>query len=216
MATSTNSILDTEIANKVAQALLDIEAVSLKANVEDYFTWASGIKSPIYCDNRKTLSFPEVRNLVIDSFAKLIKEKYPSVEVIAGVATAGIPHAALIADRLGLSMIYVRSKAKEHGKTNQIEGVFTEGQKVVVIEDLISTGGSSLKAVDALKEANAEILGLSAIFSYELDKAQQNFATAQVDYFTLSNYPALIAFALEQGKVTEEQATQLLDWRSSL
>ena len=164
----------------IAKHLLDIEAVALRPN--DYFTWTSGIKSPIYCDNRITMSYPKIRREIAAGMSKVIKEKFPEVEVVAGTATAGIPHAAWVSEVLGLPMIYVRDSAKKHGKTNQIEGRLLEGQRVVIIEDLISTGLSSLKVAKALEEAGAEVLGVVAIFSYELKKAQDAFATDNVEY----------------------------------
>ena len=202
------------IDKQVAQALLDTKAVFLQPS--DMFTWASGIKSPIYCDNRITLSNHEARTLIKNSFVEMIRKEYPEVEVIAGVATAGIPQAALVADLMGLPMIYVRSSAKEHGRTNLIEGKLEAGAKVVVIEDLISTGGSSLKAVTSLKEAGAEVLGLAAIFTYNLEKAKNAFSEAKVKYSTLSNYDALLELAEESGKYNEEEMTTLKSWREQL
>jgi len=202
------------IEKQVAQALLDTKAVFLQPS--DMFTWASGIKSPIYCDNRITLSDHKARTLIKDSFVEMIKSKYPKVEVIAGVATAGIPQAALIADAMALPMVYVRSSAKEHGRTNLIEGKLTPGAKVVVIEDLISTGGSSLKAVDSLKEASAEVLGLAAIFTYNLDKAKNAFKEAKVPYSTLSNYDSLLEIAEESGEYSETNLQVLRTWRDKI
>ena len=161
---------------QVAEYLLQIKAIKLQPS--NPFTWASGWKSPIYCDNRKTLSFPEVRSYIRDSFTKLIKELYPDAEMIAGVATGAISHGALVADKMTLPFIYVRSEAKEHGLGNQIEGYYQKGQKVVVVEDLISTGGSSLNAVKALREAGCEVLGMAAIFTYEFKKAADGFTAA--------------------------------------
>ncbi|RAM11124.1 orotate phosphoribosyltransferase, partial [Listeria ivanovii] len=179
---------------QVAEQLLEIKAVFLKPN--DPFTWASGIKSPIYCDNRLTLGFPKVRQFIAAALAEKIKENFGDVDVIAGTATAGIPHAAWVSDLLDLPMVYVRSKAKEHGKGNQIEGPISKGQKVVVMEDLISTGGSSLKAVEALEEAGAEVLGIAAIFTYGLDKGKKLLAEADTKLVTLTNYDELIEVAL--------------------
>ncbi|MDQ1332025.1 MAG: orotate phosphoribosyltransferase, partial [Bacteroidota bacterium] len=161
-------------AKKIAEYLLQIKAIKLQPS--NPFTWASGWKSPIYCDNRKTLSFPEVRSYIRDSFAGVIGNLYPEAEMVAGVATGAISHGALAADKLGLPFIYVRSGAKEHGLGNQIEGYYEKGQKVVVIEDLISTGGSSLNAVKVLREAGCEVLGMVAIFTYEFSKAEKAFA----------------------------------------
>lgn len=168
----------TDTAAQIAENLLEIGAVALRPHQP--FTWTSGIKSPIYCDNRLTMSYPAIRDLIAESFAALIREAYPEAEVIAGTATAGIPHAAFAAQKLGLPMAYIRDKAKGHGKENQIEGLIKPGQKVVVIEDLISTGGSSLKAALAVREAGAEPLAVLAIFSYQLDKAVSAFAEAGI------------------------------------
>ncbi len=198
----------------IANKLLDIGAVFLRPN--DMFTWASGIKSPIYCDNRLTLSYPEVRNLIRDAFVELIKKEYPQVQAIAGVATAGIPHASLIANELNLPMIYVRADAKSHGRENQIEGKLATGTKVLVIEDLISTGGSSLKAVTTLQEASLNVLGLVAIFTYNLQKAKNNFKEANVPYHTLSNYETLIEVALKRGDVHAEDIKMLKKWQLSM
>lgn len=207
-------IVNNNIEKQVAQSLLDTKAVFLQPS--DMFTWASGIKSPIYCDNRITLSNHQARTLIKDSFVEIIKAKYPEVEVIAGVATAGIPQAALIADAMELPMIYVRSSAKEHGRTNLIEGKLEPGAKVVVIEDLISTGGSSLKAVDSLKEAGAEVLGLAAIFTYNLNKAKNAFKEAKVPYSTLSNYDSLLEIAEESGQYSDEEMQVLRTWRQDI
>jgi len=196
---------------KIAEYLLQIKAIKLQPS--NPFTWASGWKSPIYCDNRKTLSFPEVRSFIRDSFAELIKELYPQAELIAGVATGAIAHGALTADRLGKPFIYVRSEAKEHGLGNQIEGFYEKGQKVVVIEDLISTGGSSLNAVKALRAAGCEVLGMVAIFTYEFKKASDGFAAEKCKLDTLSNYTALIETAVKSGYVTEADVETLKKWR---
>ena len=201
------------IAEQVASALLEIGAVTLRP--QEPFTWTSGIKSPIYCDNRLTMSYPNVRDLIAESFAAIIREQYPEAEVIAGTATAGIPHAAFVSQKLGLPMIYIRDKAKGHGKENLIEGLIKPGQKVVVIEDLISTGGSSIKAAQAVKEAGAEPLAVLAIFSYQLDKATQAFTEAGVPLQTLSNYTALTEKAVEQGSVRSEDLELLKAWRAN-
>jgi len=198
-------------AKKTAEYLLQIKAIKLQPS--NPFTWASGWKSPIYCDNRKTLSFPEVRSFIRDSFAEMIKELYPQAEMIAGVATGAIAHGALAADKLGLPFIYVRSGAKEHGLGNQIEGYFNAGQKVVVIEDLISTGGSSLSAVRALREAGCEVLGMVAIFTYEFKKAADGFAADKCKLDTLSNYTALIDTAVSTGYIGESEVETLKKWR---
>jgi orotate phosphoribosyltransferase len=198
-------------AKKIAEYLLQIKAIKLQP--ANPFTWASGWKSPIYCDNRKTLSFPLVRAFIRDSFAGLVKEYYPEAEVIAGVATGAIAHGALAAEKLGLPFIYVRSEAKEHGLGNQIEGYFEPGQKVVVIEDLISTGGSSLGAVKALREAGCDLLGMAAIFTYEFKKAADGFAAAGCELHTLSNYSTLISTAAESGYINEQDIETLKQWR---
>ncbi|MBC2296194.1 orotate phosphoribosyltransferase [Listeria welshimeri] len=201
------------IEKQVAEQLLEIKAVFLKPN--DPFTWASGIKSPIYCDNRLTLGFPKVRQFIAESLAEKIKETFGEVDVVAGTATAGIPHAAWVSDLLDLPMVYVRSKAKEHGKGNQIEGLIAKGQKVVVIEDLISTGGSSLKAVEALEEAGAEVLGIAAIFTYGLDKGKKLLAESNTILITLTNYDELIEVALNKDYVTAEDMATLKEWKKS-
>ena len=196
---------------KTAEYLLQIKAIKLQPS--NPFTWASGWKSPIYCDNRKTLSFPEVRSYIRDSFAAIIKDLYPQAEMIAGVATGAIAHGALVADKLGLPFIYVRSGAKEHGLGNQIEGFFTKGQKAVVIEDLISTGGSSLNAVAALRESECEVLGMVAIFTYEFKKASDAFAFENCSLNTLSNYSTLVETALKTGYIGQEEVETLKKWR---
>ena len=198
-------------AKKTAEYLLQIKAIKLHPS--NPFTWASGWKSPIYCDNRKTLSFPEVRSYIRDSFASLVKELYPGTEMIAGVATGAIAHGALVADKLGLPFIYVRSGAKEHGLGNQIEGYYEQGQKVVVIEDLISTGGSSLNAVKALREAGCEVLGMVAIFTYEFKKAFDGFAAENCTLNTLSNYSVLVDTAVKTGFIGKEEVETLKKWR---
>jgi orotate phosphoribosyltransferase len=198
-------------AKKTAEYLLQIKAIKLQPS--NPFTWASGWKSPIYCDNRKTLSFPEVRSYIRDSFAVIIKDLYPQAELIAGVATGAIAHGALVSDKLGLPFIYVRSGAKEHGLGNQIEGYFEPGQKVVVIEDLISTGSSSLNAVHALREAGCEVLGMVAIFTYEFKKASDAFAQDNCDLDTLSNYSELLDTALKTGFIGQTEVETLRNWR---
>ncbi len=200
------------IAEEIASQLLAVEAVFLRP--QDPFTWASGIKSPIYCDNRITLSYPKLRNLIRDAFIQTIKNELSHVEVIAGVATAGIPQASIIANQMNLPLIYVRPEAKDHGRNNQIEGKLEPGTNVVVIEDLLSTGSSSLKAIQALEEAGANVLGLVAIFSYELSKLQENFTKAKIPYYTLSNYPVLIDLALKTGRISEEDYKLLQDFRT--
>ncbi|WP_405115815.1 orotate phosphoribosyltransferase [Paenibacillus sp. FSL K6-1217] len=204
------SILENR-SERVASHLLEIGAVALRP--QEPFTWTSGIKSPIYCDNRLTMAFPAVRNYIAEAFAELIRTSYPDAEVIAGTATAGIPHAAWVADKLGLPMAYIRDKAKGHGKQNQIEGLITPGQKVIVIEDLISTGGSSIKAAQAVQEAGGLPLAVLAIFSYELDRAVEAFAAAELPLQSLSNYSTLIDVALAQGKIAESDVALLQSWR---
>lgn len=202
-----------KIALEVASELLNIGAVALRP--QEPFTWTSGIKSPIYCDNRLTMSYPAVRDLIAESFATLIKENYPDTEIIAGTATAGIPHAAFVAQKLGLPMAYIRDKAKGHGKENQIEGLIEAGKKVIVIEDLISTGGSSLKAALAVRDAGATPLAVLAIFSYQLDKAVSAFEEASMPLMTLSNYTTLIEVAVERGVIPQEDLSLLKAWREN-
>ena len=202
------------LEHKLAKELLAIEAVALRPN--NYFTWTSGIKSPIYCDNRITMSYPAIRREIASGMVEVIKDKFPAVEVVAGTATAGIPHAAWVSELLDLPMIYVRDSAKKHGKTNQIEGRVLEGQKVVIIEDLISTGLSSLKVANALREAGAEVLGVVAIFSYELKKAQDAFEEAGVEYITLTNYPILVEEAVAIEYIHQDDVEKLLEWRHQL
>lgn len=201
------------IAEKMASYLLDIKAIRLNPNHP--FTWASGWKSPIYCDNRKTLSYPEVRSYIKEQFAALIRNKYPDTEVIAGVATGAIAHGALVAQELDLPFIYVRSSAKGHGLENLIEGEYRKGQKAVVVEDLISTGGSSLQAVEALRNAGCEVLGMTAIFTYGFKKAEDNFRNAGCELTTLSNYNAMIELAVRTGYVKPEEVERLKEWRLS-
>ncbi|HEC2154206.1 TPA: orotate phosphoribosyltransferase [Staphylococcus delphini] len=198
----------------IAKALLDIEAVSLSPN--EMYTWSSGIQSPIYCDNRVTLGYPEVRTAIRDGLIELIQQHFAEVEIVSGTATAGIPHAAYISDKMNLPMNYVRSKSKSHGKQNQIEGARSEGKKVVVIEDLISTGGSSITAVEALQEAGAEVLGVVAIFTYGLNKADETFKAVGVPFYTLSSYDELIEVAREEGKISEDDIQTLVEWRNQL
>lgn len=200
-----------EQSNQIAKDLLDIEAIFLRPN--EPFTWASGIKSPIYCDNRITMSYPHVRRAIAKGLAAVIKTTYPEAAVIAGTATAGIPHAAWVAELLDLPMVYIRSKAKEHGKGNQIEGRIQPNQKMVVIEDLLSTGGSVLEACEAAKREGADVLGVAAIFTYELPQVQENFDQAGLSYVTLTNYTALIESALETGAIQESDVALLQEWR---
>jgi orotate phosphoribosyltransferase len=202
-----------EISRQVAAYLLKIEAIKLKP--EQPFTWASGWKSPIYCDNRKTLSYPETRNYIKEKFVETIRANYPDVEVIAGVATGAIAQGALVADAMGLPFIYIRSSAKGHGMENLIEGDVKAGQKVVVIEDLISTGGSSLKAVEALRNAGCGVMGMLAIFTYGFSTAADNFEKANCQLITLSNYNALLELSLETGYISASQTETLKSWRQA-
>lgn len=200
-----------ETAKKTAEYLLQIKAIKLQPAKP--FTWASGWRSPIYCDNRKTLSFPVVRSFIRDAFASKVRQLYPDAEVIAGVATGAIAHGALVADALGLPFIYVRSGAKDHGLGNQIEGYFEEGQRVVVIEDLISTGGSSLGAVRALRSAGCMVEGMIAIFTYGFKKAEEAFAAEECRLDTLGSYPVLVDMALDSGYISGEDVETLREWR---
>ena len=200
-------------ALKVAEFLLHIEAIKLSP--ENPFTWASGLRSPIYCDNRKTLSYPQVRTFIRDAFIETIRENFADAEVIAGVATGGIAIGALIAEAMNLPFIYVRSEAKKHGLGNQIEGVLNADQRVVVIEDLISTGSSSLTAVDALREAKANVIGMVAIFTYGFNKAQEKFTQANCALATLSNYDFLLQQASNAGSISSQQQATLAAWKSN-
>ena len=201
------------LATEIASHLLDIKAVYLQP--DNPFIWASGIQSPIYTDNRVTLSYPDTRTLIEDGFVQKIKEEFPDVEVIAGTATAGIPHGAIIADRMNLPFAYIRSKPKDHGAGNQVEGRIFKGQKMVVIEDLISTGGSVLDAVAAAEREGADVLGVVAIFTYELPKATENFANANVKLVTLSNYSELIKVAKVQGYINADGLTLLKKFKEN-
>ena len=191
--------------------LLSIEAVKL--NLHKPFVWASGWNSPIYCDNRKSLGYPQIRSFIKESLAQRIKQEFPEAESIAGVATAGIPQGALVADLMELPFLYVRSKPKGHGLENLIEGWYQSGQRIVLVEDLVSTGGSSLKAVEALRKAGLEVLGLASIFSYGFDAAATNFQQAQVNWFSLSNYHLLIDQGIKEGMVNPSQIDLLQQWR---
>ena len=206
-------ILNEDKALKVAEFLLQIKAVKL--NPKDPFTWASGMKSPIYCDNRVTLSYPQIRTFIRQAFAEAILESFGKPDIIAGVATGGIAQGALVAEELGLPFIYVRSNAKGHGMGNLIEGYFEKGERVVVIEDLISTGGSSLKAVEALRDAGLEVKGLLAIFSYGFDVATQNFNEAHCPCITLSNYDILLQKAVSDNVLSEADLSSLQAWRTN-
>lgn len=204
-------IADKKTASEVAKKLLEIKAIRLQP--ENPFTWASGWKSPIYCDNRLSLSFPMVRSFIKESLKKAVLENFPTAESIAGVATAGIPQGALLADTMDLPFLYVRSKPKGHGMENMIEGVITKGQKVVVVEDLVSTGGSSLKAVEDLKNAGFEVLGMVAIFTYGFDIARVNFEKANVKLVCLSDYGAMLPQALKDDYIDDETLASLVEWR---
>lgn len=199
------------IQQDIAKNLLDIKAVFLRPN--EPFTWASGIKSPIYCDNRLALSYPDKRTTVVNGFVSLIKEKYPEVEVVMGTATAGIPWAALVGDKMELPMGYVRSSNKSHGKGNKIEGNLQKGAKVVIVEDLISTGGSVKDVVESLREAGAEVLGVVAIFTYLLPASTALFKELNCDFATLSNYDALIDVALKNDYIKEADLEKLKAWK---
>lgn len=196
---------------EIAKDLLDIQAVKLSPS--EPFVWASGIKSPIYCDNRLTISYPKIRTAIAQGIAALIKENYPEAEVIAGTATAGIPHAAWISAELNLPLIYVRSKPKDHGRGKQIEGVLKPGAKTVVIDDLLSTGGSVLKAVKAAQNEGADVLGVGAIFSYQLQAITDNFAAENLSYFTLTNYTELLEAAVENDYISADEQKVLAQWR---
>ncbi len=196
----------------VAEKLLQVAAVKLSPDKP--FTWASGWKSPIYCDNRKVLSFPFVRDFIKSEMCNVVFEHFPQADVLAGVATAGIPWGAMVADQLKLPYIYVRPKPKEHGLGNQIEGSYTAGQRVLVIEDLISTGKSSLQVVDVLRNAGVEVVGMVSIFTYGFALAEKAFADANVPYRSLTDYPNLISLAVEKGQVTPETEQLLLSWRT--
>jgi orotate phosphoribosyltransferase len=202
-----------EIEQQVAEFLLQIKAIKLQP--DNPFTWASGWKSPIYCDNRVTLSHPTIRTYIRQKLTQIIQEEFGSVGCIAGVATAGIPQGALVAQELGLPFIYVRSKPKDHGTGSMIEGEVIPGQRVVVIEDLISTGKSSLQAVQALKDAGCAVAGLAAIFSYGFDQATENFNEAKCKFFTLSNYNALLKYAEENNYISAAESEMLNKWRES-
>ncbi|MEK5184317.1 orotate phosphoribosyltransferase [Solibacillus sp. FSL R5-0691] len=202
------------LQNEIAHAMLKVGAVEL--NPTDLFTWASGIKSPIYCDTRLTISDPVIRKQLANGLSSLIKEHFSDCEVVAGTATAGIPHAAWVADIMQLPMVYVRSKAKEHGRGNQIEGKYAKGQKVVVIEDIISTGGSSITAVEALRNAGCEVLGVVCVYTYNLPKADQVFNEAGVKFVSLTNFDYLIDAAKEASAIQEQDIPFLKNWHQDL
>lgn len=204
-------ILSKSAANKTAILLLQIKAIKL--NLQTPFTWASGWLSPVYCDNRLTLSYPEIRTYIKEQLSEVIKKKFADVEMIAGVATAGIAHGALLADMLDMPFCYVRSSPKAHGLTNMIEGQVLEGQKVVVVEDLISTGGSSINVVNALRAAGCEVLGLVALFTYGFEASENNFFNTDCPFYTLTDYETLIRKAHDMGYVKEEDIDALKSWR---
>ena len=206
-------ILNTEIAKQIAKSLLQIKAIILSPTAP--FTWASGWHSPIYCDNRITLSHPEIRNFIRQELAQGIVKKYGKPDVIAGVATGAIAQGALVAQELGLPLIYIRSSAKDHGRQNLVEGKIDSGQSVVVIEDLISSGKSSLAAVDALKSTGCIVKGMAAIFTYGLDKAKENFENHDCELFTLGDYDSLIKQALETKYINESDLSLLKEWRAN-
>ena len=206
-------IFNKDTASQTAELLLQINAIKL--NSKNPFTWASGWKSPIYCDNRIILSFPAIRNYVRDEFAKNIEKQFGKPDVIAGVATGAIGIGILVAESLGLPFVYVRPEAKKHGRLNQVEGFLQKGQNVVVVEDLISTGNSSLLAVEALRNEGANIKGMAAVFTYGFQVAEDNFAQAKVDLFTLSNYENLLELAVAKEYITETEQELLQQWKKS-
>ncbi len=198
-------------AKMVAEKLLQVNAVKL--NVKEPYTWASGWKSPIYCDNRKVLSFPFIRDFIKSELCNIVFSKFPDAELLAGVATAGIAWGAMTADQLKLPYIYVRPKPKEHGLGNQVEGYYEKGQKTVVIEDLVSTGKSSLQVVEVLKEQGLDVVGMVSIFNYGFPLATDHFRKASLDYYSLTDYPTLIRMAIKKGIVSAEQEEVLLKWQ---
>ena len=206
-------VFNKEIASEVAKVLLQIKAIKLQPS--NPFTWASGIQSPIYCDNRKILSYTAARKVVSDKLATVVLERYPKPDVLAGVATGGIAHGVLAAQRLDYPFVYVRSSSKGHGLQNVIEGELAKGSSVVVVEDLVSTGGSSLKAVDALRDYGCNVIGMVAIFSYGFKIAEDNFKAAECELVTLSDYSSLIKEALQAGYINEEDMKVLQEWREN-
>ncbi|RXR16226.1 orotate phosphoribosyltransferase [Flavobacterium amnicola] len=206
-------IFNKDTATKTAELLLQINAIKL--NSKNPFTWASGWKSPIYCDNRVILSFPAIRNFIKDEFAKNIEKQFGKPDVIAGVATGAIGVGILVAQELGLPFVYVRPEPKKHGRLNQVEGFLQKGQNVVVVEDLISTGNSSLMAVEALRNEGANIKGMAAVFTYGFDIATTNFKNANVDLYTLSNYENLLDLAVAKEYITENEQDLLKEWRKN-
>ena len=206
-------IYNLDIAKQVAKSLLQINAIILQPN--NPFKWAAGWNSPIYCDNRKTLSYPKIRNYIRQGLVAVIKNHYKGANVIAGVATAGIPHGVLVAEELGLPFIYVRAKAKEHGKQNQIEGYFEKEQSVILVEDLISSGKSSLEAASALKEVGMKVKGMVSIFTYGFDTAAENFKNANCEYISLCDYNTLLPEAIKQKYIDKEDLAILKQWREN-
>ena len=206
-------VYNKETAIAISEYLLQIKAVKL--NVKEPFTWASGIKSPIYCDNRKTLSFPKIRTFIRQQFADIINDLYGNVDLIAGVATGAIAHGVLVAHELGLPFVYVRSSEKKHGLENKIEGHFQSGQSVVVIEDLVSTGKSSLNAVEALRAGGCKVKGMLAIFSYGLDNATENFKNTKCELNTLADYNVLVKQAVEKNYISDKDLKSLNKWREN-
>jgi len=206
-------IFSEKVASEVARSLLQIKAIKLQPT--NPFTWASGVKSPIYCDNRKILSYPDIRSYVKSQLAVSINEKFEKPDVIAGVATGGIAHGALVAEAMGLPFVYIRSNVKAHGLNNMIEGELGQGKKVVVVEDLVSTGGSSLKAVDAIRAENCQVLGMTAIFTYGFDIAKKNFEKSDCKLVTLSHYDILIQEALKENYIEEKDFELLQTWRKN-
>ncbi|HKK82119.1 MAG TPA: orotate phosphoribosyltransferase [Prolixibacteraceae bacterium] len=202
-----------DFQTEVTKRLLEINTI--KVQPSNPFTWASGWLSPIYCDNRKILSYPQTRDFIRDEFIRVIEKQYPDVEVIAGVATGAIAHGALVAEKMGLPFVYVRSKPKDHGLENLIEGDLKPEQKIVIIEDLVSTGGSSLKAAEALTNFGGDVLGMVAIFTYNFPVASQNFEKEGIELTTLSNYQTLIHHALEVGEIKEKDIEKLQSWREN-
>lgn len=202
-----------DAAHKVAEFLLQIKAIKLQP--DQPFTWASGWKSPIYCDNRKTLSYPQIRTYIRQQYVNMINDQFSKPDVIAGVATGGIAQGALVAQDMGLPFVYIRSEAKKHGLTNMVEGVVEEGQSVVVIEDLISTGGSSIKAVEALREQGCKVKGMVAIFTYGFDEAVENLKKANCPTTALCDYNTLIEVALKHKYISENDLDSLKEWRES-
>ncbi|WP_343753756.1 orotate phosphoribosyltransferase [Lentibacillus halophilus] len=198
----------------MARELLDIKAIQIKT--DDYFTWTSGIRSPIYCDNRLTMSYPDVRKQIVSGFTGIIDEMNEQPDVIAGCATAGIPHAAWLAEELDLPMVYVRSKPKKHGLENRIEGHLHKGERVLVVEDLISTGGSSIEAAEALRQAGADVLGVAAIFTYGLKKAHQQFDEANLDFWTVTDFDTVVQLLANDGTLTDTEQNELKEWRAHL